>query len=100
MTSGDVSGSILTEAAGIVAGSRNETHGEKGRSFGAIATVWTAYLQARRDRNGPIRPADVAHMMVLLKQQRAEWGLPARDHFVDGAGYSAIAGELMLGETT
>ena len=98
MTSGDLSSSILTEAAGIVAGDRNSTHGEKKRSFMAIAKVWTTYLASRRLPVGPIRPVDVAHMMVLLKQQRAEWGTAVRDHFVDSAGYSAIAGELMLGD--
>lgn len=92
--SGTVAGSILREAAGIVDGARNQTHGDKERSFEAIGRVWTAYLFARRRPNDPIRPHDVAHMMVLMKQQRAEWGEPVRDHFVDGAGYSAIAGEL------
>lgn len=91
-----ISADILTEAASIVAGARNETHGNKERSFVAIAAMWTAYLAARRDPSGPIRPADVAQMMVLLKQRRAEWGAATMDHFVDSAGYSAIAGELML----
>lgn len=91
-----VSGGILNEASSIVEGARNETHGDKERSFVAIAEVWTSYLIARREPDGPIRPIDVAHMMVLLKQQRAEWGTPTRDHFVDAAGYSAIAGELVL----
>lgn len=85
---------ILQEAAHIVAGARNETHGEKERSFDAIARVWTGYLQARRDPAGPVRPHDVANMMVLMKMQRAEWGTPVRDHAVDAAGYAAIAGEL------
>ena len=92
-----ISSDILTEAAAIVGGPRNETHGDKERSFVAIGMVWTAYLQARREPNGAIRPCDVAQMMVLLKQQRAEWGFPVRDHFVDACGYSAIAGELLLG---
>ena len=94
--SGAVAGSILTEAAGIVEGARNQSHGEKERSFSAIAENWTAYLRSRRMPNGPIRPHDVAQMMVLMKQQRAEWGAPQRDHFVDEAGYAAIAGELTL----
>lgn len=91
-----ISADILTEAATIVAGPRNDTHGDKERSFVAIAAMWTAYIAARRDPSGPIRPADVAQMMVLLKQQRAEWGTPTMDHYVDSCGYSAIAGELVL----
>ena len=87
---------ILTTAAQIVAGDRNATHGDKTASFQAIASVWSAYLQARKTPDGAIRPHDVAHMMVLLKQQRAEWGAAVADHFIDAAGYSAIAGELSL----
>lgn len=91
---GTVAGSILREAAAIVDGARNQQHGDKERSFVAIAKMWSAYLAARKDPSGPVRPHDVAQMMVLMKQQRAEWGTAIRDHFTDGAGYSAIAGEL------
>lgn len=84
---------ILTEAAGIVAGARNTTHGEKERSFQVIADLWNAYLLGRKTQ-GPITPFDVAQFMVLLKIGRSIQGKPARDHFVDAAGYSGIAGEL------
>lgn len=87
-------GDMLREAADAVDGDRNSTHGDKERSFHAIAQDWTAYLATRKDPAGPIRPRDVAHMMNRLKQQRAEWGTAVRDHFVDAAGYAAIAGEL------
>lgn len=86
---------ILTEAAAIVAGARNETHGEKESSFIAIGNMWSVYLASRKDPAGLIRPADVCQMMVLLKQCRAEWGTPMDDHWVDAAGYAAIAGELL-----
>lgn len=89
-------GSILSEAASIVEGSRNQQHGEKERSFFAIARMWDAYLSARKDPSSPIRAQDVAHMMSLMKKMRSEWGTPIRDHFVDDAGYSAIAGEIAL----
>jgi hypothetical protein len=91
-----ISADMLSEAASIVAGDRNSTHGDKERSFVAIAEMWTAYLLTRKDPYGPVRPHDVAQMMVHLKQMRAEWGTPTRDHFVDQCGYSAIAGELLL----
>jgi len=87
-------GDMLREAATAVDGDRNSTHGDKERSFTAIAQDWTSYLASRQEPNGPIRPRDVAHMMVRLKQQRAEWGATVRDHFVDQAGYAAIAGEF------
>ncbi len=91
--SGDVAASILTEAADIVAGARNATHGDKERSFEAIAGLWNAYLGARKD-GGPITARDVAWMMTCLKMARSVQGKPVRDHFVDGAGYAAIAGEV------
>jgi hypothetical protein len=87
-------GGILYEAADIVGGDRTITHGDVERSFVAIGAMWSAYLAARQDPHGEVRPADVCQMMVLMKQQRAEWGTPALDHFVDAAGYSALAGEL------
>lgn len=82
--------------AATIADGHSDKHGAKQRSFQGIALMWTAYLMSRQDSAGPIRPHDVAHMMVLLKQQRAEWGTALPDHFVDAAGYSAIAGELLL----
>lgn len=88
-----ISTDILHEAARIVAGDRNTTHGEKERSFTLIADLWNAYLEGRREWS-PIRPVDVAQMMVLLKVARSIQGTMQRDHFLDMAGYAAIAGEL------
>jgi hypothetical protein len=93
-------GEMLTAAAVIVDSARGRVNGQAERSFVAIATMWTAYLQSRRDPTGPVRPNDVAQMMALLKQQRAEWGIPERDHYVDGAGYFALSGEVALSRTT
>lgn len=89
-------GDILREAAGIVDGARNQTHGDKERSFKAIALLWDAYLASKgRPLDTPIiTAADVAAMMVLLKFARSEHGQHVRDHGVDAAGYSAIWAEL------
>lgn len=89
-------GDILHEAAAIVGGVRQVTHGDKERSFVGIGRMWTAYLASRKDPAGPVRPADVCQMMVLMKQQRAEWGSIDADHFVDECGYAALAGELAI----
>lgn len=86
---------LLTEAAQIVAGPRNTTHGDKERSFAVIAEFWNCYLAGRaRGADQRIREVDVAQMMVLMKIARSIQGEPIRDHFVDQAGYSAIAAEL------
>ncbi len=89
-------GDILREAADIVDGQRNKTHGARERSFQAIADLWNTYLRHARllhSEDGLI-DVDVAQMMVLLKIARSLTGEPIADHFVDAAGYSGVAGEL------
>ena len=81
---------MLKEASEIVTGARNQTHGTPERSFEFIASLWSAYLGIT------IKPVDVAQMMTLLKIGRSKCGAPAVDHFVDGAGYQALAGELAI----
>lgn len=87
-------GDMLRKAAEIVDGSRNTTHGNKERSFEAIATLWNTYLGMTSDVSHYITGKDVAWMMVLLKIARSHNGQPVDDHFIDAAGYAAIAGEL------
>lgn len=87
--------SALSEAAKIVDGVRDTTHGPKERSFDAIARLWAAYLEARGSIDTkPLTGSDVALMMVLLKIGRVAQGTPARDHFVDMAGYAGVAYEV------
>lgn len=93
--SGAAASSMLEEAAKIVAGARNATHGDKERSFAAIASVWNAYLRdVRKEAGAPITAHDVAVMMVMMKFARSAQGQAVRDHYVDAAGYAAIAGEI------
>lgn len=95
--SGHVASEILREAAGIVEGARNTTHGDKERSFALIGELWATYLRGRHGITPPVEAFDVAQMMVLLKIARSIQGKPVRDHFVDAAGYAGIAGELVAG---
>lgn len=92
-------GDILTTAAGIVEGSRQQTHGQKERSFDTIASLWNAYLWRRGITTSRlIECVDVAHMMMLLKLARAiEGDSSHEDHYIDGAAYFALAGELATG---
>jgi hypothetical protein len=86
---------ILLYAASIVKGARNTQHGETERSFTHIAQMWTQYLHAKKGLHWQsISARDVAQMMVLLKIIRSVQGTPVPDHFIDEAGYAAIAGEL------
>lgn len=92
-------GEILTTAAGIVEGSRQQTHGQKERSFNTIASLWNSYLRARGITTCRLlEGVDVAHMMMLLKLGRTIEGEPSADHWVDMAGYAGLAGELLTNE--
>jgi len=98
LDTGTRAGAILRKAAEIVDGPRNATHGDKERSFAAIAKLWDAYLEARAPHAGGdphrIAAADVCAMMVLLKFARSEHGQHVEDHGVDAAGYAAIWSEM------
>lgn len=82
---------LLHDAADIVGGTRNDTHGTPENSFHCIAAFWAVYDKYARDPN---TPRAVADKMELLKIARSICGSPARDHFVDRAGYAALSGEL------
>jgi hypothetical protein len=79
---------FLTMAIGITSGPREISYGEKIKNHSNIANLWSAYL----DRE--ITARDVSLMMVLLKVARTKLGPHNEDHYVDGAGYMAIAGEI------
>lgn len=97
--SGSTASALLTEAARIVAGPRNASHGAPERSFETIAAYWQVYLDNRRDSDAPLRGSDVAGMMGLLKLARDQHSpQPFRDHALDTAGYAGIRGELLLRE--
>lgn len=87
-------GDMLRKAAEIVDGARNATHGDKERSFQAIARMWNAYLDSRKNPEALLDGADVCRMMVLMKMGRSMQGDGAEpDHYIDMAGYAAISGE-------
>lgn len=98
MTQAICAAEILRTAADIVDGARNQIHGDKERSFAAIANFWNVYLDNRADPLAPILARDVAAMMVQMKIARAEHGTYIEDHAVDMAGYAAIYGELRNAE--
>lgn len=67
---------------------RAATHGDIEVSFAAIAAIWSARLGV------PIRPDQVAILLIDLKTVRA-WGNPGHaDNWIDTAGYAACGGEL------
>lgn len=90
---------LLHEAAAAVGGPRQDTHGNIKDNFVNIATFWSLYLQAKYGETAPIlEPTDVAEMQTLLKLSRRLIGQPIYDHYMDSAGYIAIAASLALEE--
>ena len=85
---------ILTRAAALVGGDRENTHGSKLRNHWNIATMWNAYLSIRRESAGPLTALDAAHMMALLKIARTQLGAHNPDDYIDMAGYAGCAGEI------
>jgi hypothetical protein len=81
---------ILEIANKLIAEDRAITHGDAERNFTAIAGAWQAYLAGRAE----ITSVDVAAMMVILKMCRSRNNSGHLDSWIDGAGYSAIGGEL------
>ena len=84
-------------AAGHIIEGRRSKHGAE-NSFSLIAKLWSSYLQEAMSLPGNITPTDVAQLMVLLKVARSVCGDYNPDNFVDQAGYSAWAADLMQDE--
>lgn len=81
---------ILEEALRAVTVDRAATHGAVEDNFGRLAALWSALLGVR------VTPAQVALMLIGLKQVRA-WGNPGHaDNWVDIAGYAACGGEIAI----
>ena len=84
----------LQDAARLVDGPRQATHGDKHEFHEAAADLWNAYLRGAHGVNAQIRAQDVAQMMALLKMARSFAPGFHADNYIDGAAYTAIAGEL------
>lgn len=78
----------LTVAAEIIGGDRAKTHGDLAENMKMIADLWSIYLKHE------VSARDTAIMMALLKAARLKTGSASDDHFIDMAGYAAIAGEV------
>lgn len=79
---------ILQDAANLVDGDRHKTHGPAELNLGTTGELWTFYSGRKLDAH------DVAMMNVLQKISRILCGERIRDHYVDIAGWAALAGEL------
>jgi hypothetical protein len=81
---------VAGEADRLVYSEKEDTYGRPDIFFEKVARVWQEYTRS------PIRPSDVAAMMVMFKLQRLRYNPTHRDTYVDIIGY-AIAGARAMG---
>ena len=88
--------SVCAEAARLVAGDREKTHGPKMENFRNIAEMMTGYLRARRllKEGVSLTALDASLLMCQMKIARTMAGGYNPDDFVDLAGYAGCAGEI------
>lgn len=85
---------VLQEAEKAINGDRDQEYGAPAVNFTNIASFWSTYLAGRLKDTEEITPGDVAAMNVLQKVARS-MNTPAKfDHWVDTAGYAALAAEI------
>lgn len=86
---------IAETAAKLVAGDRENSHGDKLLNHIKIAAVWNGILMAAgKTPAAPLDAHDVANLMEGLKIARRYAGSFNADDYVDGAGYASCAGEI------
>lgn len=85
-------GQLLTEAAALVDGDRDRQHGNRFKNFATIAGYWSVLFELE------VPAWKVARALELVKIARDQNGEANVDNGRDGAGYSALAGELRQGE--
>ena len=77
---------------------RNDRYGEPEQNFENIASLWTAYLQARGSlyAGHELTGIDVALLMDLMKTARLIASPDHADSWKDKAGYSACGYDLAI----
>lgn len=84
---------VLDAAFEYVSKDRTTQHGNPERNLKRIADFWSLYLSETNDHPVKVTPADAGVMMGLLKIARIISNPTYEDHYVDLAGYAAIAYE-------
>lgn len=88
---------VCIEAARLVGGPRQATHGNKTVNFANICTLWNAWLDIRcRTDDGffGFKAGDVAELMELFKIARRHSGSFNPDDYIDAAGYAGCAAQI------
>lgn len=82
----DAAQRTLKQAATLIGGDRNKSHGHYPLEAERIGLAWGALL----DLPESIPPRTVAAMMVVLKMMRATAGNRNPDDWTDACGYAAL----------
>lgn len=82
---------LLLDAQKLISNERARDHGNMMDLHQTISRLWSTYISAATKQEVEICPLDVATMMELLKVSRRLHGDHKRDHYLDAAGYAAIA---------
>jgi hypothetical protein len=77
----------IDEALAVVRSNRENVYGRPDQNFRAIAALWSAWLTVRLRHEVQLDPADVGHLMILMKEARIANQPAHRDSHVDIAGY-------------
>lgn len=85
---------ILNEAKECVTKDRAATHGNAENSFEEVAFLWNFWLKGRFKFGEGITSLDVAEMLGDLKKVRRKNNPSYIDNYVDGCGYTSLAGEI------
>ena len=88
--------SILSEAARLTSGQRQEDYGHPSDDFWRTALMWTAILDGKLRDDAEIEAADVPLCMIAVKLARQSH-CHKRDNLVDIAGYAQTAA-MVAGE--
>jgi hypothetical protein len=92
-------GKVLKQALNVINGQRQDSYGNPEDSFKIIAEYWSTYLRSKElmidDGTLAIAPREVAEMMMLFKIARMSGQEVKKDNYVDCAGYTGIAGDMV-----
>ena len=83
---------VLKSAMDLVGGRKRLEYGESTNANENIAVLYRAYLGERR--GDTINNLDIAIMGVLEKVARTKMGDHDRQHYIDMAGHSGVAGHI------
>lgn len=82
---------VVDEALRIVRGNREGVYGPPDQNFRTIAAMWSAWLTVRLRAPVTLEPADICHLMILMKEARIANSPLHRDSLVDIVGYADCA---------